>query len=107
MDRYLQCIEKNVESSTQNSKLNRVRQGVSFSAVSLGPEDLLRVQQIEAQIKNWSSVLGKEARRVNRARLEDLSEKPIEFGDVDPFLKHQPLHTPFHTLVSTAQRGEM
>ena len=53
-------------------------------------------------MKNWAAVLGKEACRANRERLENLSEQPVSFGDVDELGGCEELAELFHKLVNEA-----
>ena len=50
------------------------------------PEALLQVNKIKGLMKNWSSVLGKEARRRNRMHLEDVSDQPVDLSGVEAFV---------------------
>ena len=71
MDTHLSHLEGEVKSATQNAKLNRIRQGITYLMLSLDPTDLLKAEWVIELIKNWSSVLVKEARQENRTTLED------------------------------------
>ena len=68
-----------MQPSTQNAKLNRIRHGIHFLALSLDASGLLEVQRVEGLIKNWSAVLAKSARVANRERLEDKLEEPLDW----------------------------
>ena len=87
-------------------ELNRIRQGVHFLSLELEKADLHQNKRIDKLIKNWAAVLGKEARRVNRERLEDLSEQPVSFGDVDQLVGCKELAQLFCKLVEEAKRGK-
>ena len=71
MSEYLDHLEGlDLEASTKNSKLNRIRQGVHFLSLKLDKSDLHQYERMDKLMKNWAAVLGKEARRANRERLE-------------------------------------
>lgn len=57
-------------------------------------------------IRNWSGVLGKAARCDNRERLEDLSEQPVDFGEVDSLVGCRPLRELMNDMVQDAKRGQ-
>lgn len=59
LNSYLQSLEQTVQPSTQNAKLNRIRQGIHFLSLGLNTANLPKVQRVERLIKNWSAVLAK------------------------------------------------
>ena len=105
LNNYLKTLEPDVQPSTQNAKLNRIRQGLHFLALSLDASGLLEVQRVEGLIKNWSAVLAKSSRVANRERLEDKSEEPLNFGDVESFVSSKEFHQLARRLVSDAKHG--
>ena len=106
LDRYLQNIEGGVQAATQNSKLNRIKQAVIFLSLSLDSDALPRVERALCLIRNWASVLGKAARQANRERLEELSEQPVSFGDIDELVRCQALHQKLHESVDLVKKGK-
>ena len=62
LHQYLKTLEPVVQPSTQNAKLNRIRQGIHFLALNLDAAGLFEVQRVEGLIKNWSAVLAKSSR---------------------------------------------
>ena len=44
MDTHLSHLEGEVKSATQNAKLNRIRQGITYLTLSLDPTDLLKAE---------------------------------------------------------------
>ena len=79
LDTYFRALEENgVQPSTQNANISRLRQGVEFLALSLSDCDLPKVERVKHIMRNWGSVLGKEARRRNRIHLEDITVAQVE-----------------------------
>ena len=73
LDRYLKFLEESgLQPSTQNAKLCRLRQGVDFLSLGLDDSVLPKVEQAKHFMKNWASVIGKQARMINRRHLEDI-----------------------------------
>ena len=105
IDRYLQSLEGAVQAATQNSKLNRIKQAITFLSLTLDTDTLPKVERVMAFIRNWASVLGKVARQTNRERLEVLSEQPVSFGDIDELVKCQALHQQLRDAAEMAKRG--
>ncbi len=106
LDRYLQTMEQQaVQASTQNAKLCHIRQGINYLQLNLDPGEVQQVGRVLELIGNWSSAIGKEARKANTARLEEKSEQPTAFGAVEQFLSCKALHTLFTTLVHEVKRG--
>lgn len=56
---YLRLLEPEVKASTQNAKLNRIRQGIKYLALGLDSDGLMDVQRIEALIKKLVCRAGK------------------------------------------------
>ncbi len=83
LDRYIQSLEGTVAAATQVAKLNRIKNGVEYLEMTGTPPADAAV--VTRYIKNWSSTLTKEARRINRIRQEERSENPPAFGDIDSF----------------------
>ena len=106
MNEYLQSLEPALKPSTQNAKLNRIRQGIHFLALRLDSTGLLEVQRVEGLIKNWSAVLARSARTANRERLEDKSGEPADFGDVDAFLASSHFHRLSKGLIADVKAGK-
>lgn len=57
-------------------------------------------------MRNWASVLGKAARQANRERLEELSEQPVTFGDIDELVRCKALHQKLHESVDMIKKGK-
>ena len=106
LNKYLQSLEPEYQASTQNAKLNRIRQAIHFLALSLDAAGLLEVQRVESLVKNWSAVFAKTARQANREKLEDKSEQPIDFGDVDRLVRSEELHQLQKRLITAAKNGQ-
>jgi len=96
MHTYPSHLEGEVKFATQNAKLSRIRQG-NISLLDAQPRSNWPAEGRKGNglIKNWSSVLAKEARQENLTRLEDLSEQPAHFGEVEIYTRCQALHS-FH-----------
>lgn len=105
MDRYLQMVQSRVGPSTQNSKLCRLRQGITFLSLRLDARDLPNATRMEVLMKAWCSSIGKEARKQNRNKLEEKSEEPVDFGDIDSFVKCHALHQLASKLARDARDG--
>ncbi len=106
MSDYLKSLESSVKASTHNAKLSRIHQGIHFLALTLDVSGLMEVQRIESLTKNWSAVLAKSSRVANRERMEDQSEKPQDFGDIDALVQSKVFQDLFKTLVRTAKAGK-
>ena len=85
------------------SKLCRLMLCIYFLSLTLDPKQLLQVNKIEGLIRNWSSVLGKEARRQNRNRIEDISNQAVNLGGVEAFIGCPQLQQISRDLVSKAE----
>ena len=84
---------------------NRIKQAITFLSLTLDSDTLPKVERVMAFIRNWSGVLGKAARQTNRERLEELSEQPVSFGDIDDLVKCQALHQQLRDTVEMAKQG--
>ena len=74
---YLKALENaGTSPSTQNAKLCRLRPAIEYLSLRLDPKALPQVAKLKDVMKNWISVLEKEARRQNRISLEEASENP-------------------------------
>lgn len=105
LDNYLSSLEGEVKASTQNAKLNRIRQGISYLTLSLDQADLPKAERVFGLIRNWAGVLATKARRDNRERLEDKSEQPAEFGEIDKYVQCQAFHRLHSKAVESVKKG--
>ena len=76
-----------------------------YTYLMLSPTDLLKAERVIGLIKNWSSVLAKEVRQENLTRLEDLSEQPAHFGEVEIYTRCQALHSLHRKAVENGKKG--
>ena len=53
----------------------RVKQGLTYVNLNLDPTDTIKAQECLTLVSNWLSTLGKEARRVKRVHLEEMSDR--------------------------------
>ncbi len=104
LDRYIQSIEGTVTATTQVAKLNRIKNAVEYLVMMGTPPAEAAV--VTSHIKNWSSTLAKEGRRIGRIRQEERSENPPAFGDIDSFAECMELTVLFNQTVRDVQKGE-
>ena len=112
MSTYLDHLQESGKSATsQHATLCRLKQGLSFHALSLEPADVPRAERCLTLISNWLSALGKEARRAKRDHLEDMSasaggSSAATMSAIETFSNNQEMVETLQTTVRSVKKGE-
>ena len=71
-----------------------MKQGLAYVNLSLGPEETSTAEKCSKLISNWLATLGKEARRVKRINLEDISDKAdTRMSEIERFSMNKAMTT--------------
>ena len=110
LDGYLKSLEgQGKAATTQHAILCRVKQGLAYVDLSLEPEETLKAEKCRKFIANWLATLGKEARRVKRSHLEDISDKAAgatHLSEIERFSRSNTMITSLHNAVEKAKKGK-
>ena len=108
LDNYLKYLEgQDRAASTQHAILCRIKQGLAYVNLSLGSEETLKAEKCSKLIANWLATLGKEARRVKRIHLEDISDKAdTRMSEIERFSMNKAMATSLYNAVEKAKKGK-
>ena len=107
MNRYLTSIEQaGLTSSTEKAKLNRLRSAIDYVALEVSAIDMPQVEKIRGILKNWISVLGREANKRSRIALEEASENPGGLDVVRKFTTLVEMRKLVESLAAKAEKEE-
>lgn len=108
LDKYLKYLEKQgKKASTQHAILCRIKQGLSYVNLSLDPAETVKAEKCMTFMNNWISALGKEARRVNRIHLEDMSDNvSSSMTTIDEFCRSEEMCQALNSAVGKVKKGE-
>lgn len=108
LDKFLSSLEaQNKKPSTQHAKLCRIKQGLMYVHLSLDPAKTVQAEKCLTLIGNWLSTLGKEARKMKRAHLEDMSDRgSASMTEIERFTRSTEMANSLRTLVQRTKAGE-
>ena len=107
LDAYLTALERHgASSSTLSAKVARLRVALEFLSLKIDSQFLPEVDRMKTFLKNWGSVYGKEARRLNRERLEDLSETPVNFEGATLFISCPEMRSLSRSVINKAKASQ-
>ena len=92
LDRFLRHLEaQGKKASTQHATLCRVKQGFTYVNLNLDPTETIKAQKCLTLVSNWLSTLGKEARRVNRVHLQEMSDRSssVSMSEIERFARSE------------------
>ena len=109
LDTYLSHLEaEGKKATTQHATLCRLRQVLMFINLSLSPTDTNKAEKCLQLISNWLSNLGKEAKRVKRIRLEDLSDRGVaKIGSIERFAQSEAMRQLLTKTIENIKRDDV
>ena len=108
LDSFLWSLEvQGKKPTTQHAKLCRVKQGLTYVNLSLDPAETVNAEKCVTIISNWITTLGKEARRLKRVHLEELSDKGSTFmTEIERFAKSEQMTRSLTKIVERITKGQ-
>ena len=108
LDGFLRNMEsQGKKPSTQHAKLCRIKQAVTYVNLSLDPTETVKAEKCLTLISNWLSTLGKEARRVKRTHLEEMSERGrSSMCEIDHFVQNERMKRSMLAAVESRAKGK-
>ena len=103
LDSFLTHLEaQGKKTSTQHATLCRVKQGLTYVNLILDPTETIKAEKCLTLICNWLSTLGKEARRVKRVHLEEISDRSssVSMSEIERFARSKEMMRSMQTAVN-------
>lgn len=105
LDSFLRSLElQGKKPTTQHAKLSRVKQGLMYVNLSLDPEESGKAEKCLTLMSNWMSAIGKEAKRLKRVNLEDMSTASM--SDIERFAKCEKMTSLLKETVQKIEKGK-
>ena len=109
LDRYLRSLERQGQKpSTQHALLCRLKQALEYMDLSLDSTESLKAAKCIKVLTNWMSTLGKEARKMKRIHLEDMSEETGQqsMSEIERFCHNEVMQSTLQKALKKKKKGE-